>query len=155
MFDQQVSRQVQYRIDEVVREELLRRGVEDEGLDSFGNQTLTNAMMLKKDLEQSTELHAEQIAVILDLARLGRWVIDPAIIAADVDKHWLTANQLAALRSLSGRQFDHFWQLKQALGKASGEWRLKPGATVNKAANKDLEKKLDYLEQLFKVDPTA
>ena len=152
VFDQQVSRQVQYRIDEVVREELLRGGVQDEGLDGVGSQIRTNAMKLKRDLQQATELDDAQIALVLDRARLGRWEVDPALIASDIDKHWFTADQRAALRSLSGRQFDHFWQLTQALAEASDEWRPKPRATVNKIANMDLSKKQDYLERLFKVD---
>ncbi|MBU8871952.1 MAG: inorganic phosphate transporter family protein [Gemmatimonadales bacterium] len=155
VFDQQVSRQVQYRIDEVVCEELLRTGVQDEGLNGFMNRTVTNALTLKRDLQESTELNDEQITKILDLAQLGNWKIDPAVIAADIDKHWLTQGQLKALRSISGRQFDHVWQLNKALADASPEWRVKPAATVNKIFNKDLKKKQDYLDRLFKVDPAS
>jgi len=88
----------------------------------------------------------------LDLARLGRWEVQDSIIANDVDKHWLTAGQLEALRSLKGQQFNHLWRFNAALGESSEEWQLKPDTTVNKLVNKELKKKLVYLGRLFKVD---
>jgi hypothetical protein len=86
--------------------------------------------------------------------------VEEAVIANDVDTHWLTTGQVDALRSLTGRRFVHVWRFNQALAEASPEWRMKPNATVNKKTNEELKQKLEYLERLFKVvstfsNPTA
>ncbi len=152
VFDQQVSRTVQYRIDPVVREELVRRGVAVEGLVELGPGVFTNAVKFKSDLENIEAFDGHQAGLVLELARLGRWEVEESIIAGDVDTHWLTTGQVDALRSLKGRHFDHLWRFQAALAAASDEWKLKPDATVNKLKNKELKKKLVYLGRLFKVD---
>ena len=152
VFDQQVSRTVQYRIDGVVREELAQRGVEVEGLIELGPGVFTNAVKFKSDLEKTGGLDHQQSALVLELARLGRWEVQESVIAGDVDAHWLTTGQLDALRTLNGQRFDHLWRFNAALANASDEWKLKPDATVNKQTNKELKKKLVYLGRLFKVD---
>ena len=74
------------------------------------------------------------------------------MIAREIDGRWLTSDQMAALQSLAGREFEHAWQFHRALADQSAEWRLRPAATVNKIWNKELEKKLEFLERIFQVD---
>ncbi len=155
VFDQQVSRTVEYRIDAVVCEELVKRGVEVDGLMSMGSGIITNAVKFKSDLEKSVGLEEHQSSLVLELARLGRWEVKNSVIANDVDKHWLTSGQLDAVRSLQGQHFDHHWRLNAALAKASDEWKLKPNATVYKLTNKELKKKLAYLGRLFQVETVS
>jgi PiT family inorganic phosphate transporter len=151
VFDQQVSKVVEYRIDGPTRMELVRRGVEAEGLDKMGAELFTNAIKFKHDLEKEAGLDDPKVFLVMDLARLGLWEVDEAVIANDVDTHWLTSGQVDALRSLTGRRFVHAWLFNQALADASPEWRMKPNATINKQANLELKKKLKYLDRLFKV----
>lgn len=151
VFDQQVSRTVEYRIDGVVREELVRRGVAVDGLIELGPGVFTNAVKFKSDLEKIKAFDSHQTGLVLELARLGRWEVQESVIANDVDTHWLTPGQVTALRSLKGQRYDHFWRFKLALADASPEWKLLPDTTVNKQTNKELKKKLSYLGRLFKV----
>jgi inorganic phosphate transporter, PiT family len=151
VFDQQVSRTVEYRVDHLVQEELVRRGVEGGGMIEPGPEIFTNAVKFKSDLEKSWGLNDDESSLVLELSRLGRWEVQNAVIASEVDTHWLTSGQLDALRSLSGQGYEHVWQLEQALAKASPEWRMKPNATIHKLTNQELRKKLDYLGRLFKV----
>jgi len=160
VFDQQVNRVVEYRIDDATRSELVRRGVDAEGLDELGGELFTNSLKFKNDLVKTAGLDEQQASLVMDLARLGRWEVEEAVIANDVDTHWLTTGQVDALRSLTGRRFVHVWRFNQALAEASPEWRMKPNATVNKKTNEELKQKLEYLERLFKVvstfsNPTA
>ncbi len=152
VFDQQVSKQVHYRIDSVVVHELFHNGVQDDGLESMEGIVITNAMKIKHDLEEKTNLSEDEISKIMDLSLLGSWVIDPGVIADEVDSHWLSVGQMKALRSISGEQFDHSWQLFRALSETSDQWKLKPDTKVNKLANKELNKKRSYLERLFRVE---
>ncbi|MCK9996087.1 MAG: inorganic phosphate transporter, partial [Candidatus Krumholzibacteria bacterium] len=152
VFDQQVSRTVHYRFDAAVVEELSRRGIEDPGLIQFQDRSITNAITLKKDLEKITNLGDDQVTMAMDLAHMGRWYIDSGVIAREVDAHWLTSDQLAALRTLVGQRYDHAWQFHQALAETSVEWRKRPPSTVNKMWNKELTKKLSFLDRVFTED---
>ncbi len=154
VFDQQVSRTVAYRLDDAVVAELELKGARDPGLEDVRAARHTNALRFRRDLKDATELEPDQIGLVLELSRLGRWRVDPAVLAQNVDTHWLNADQLAALRSLSDRRFSHAWQFHQALADASDQWRPRPRATVNKIWNKELQKKLSYLERIFRVDET-
>ncbi len=152
VFDQQVSRTVEYRIDEVVCEELVERGIPTEGLVELGPGVFTNAVKFKSDVKQIGALDEEQSSVVLELARVGHWEVQESVIANDLDTHWLTTGQVDALRSMKGLRFDHLWRFNQALAEASPEWKLLPETTVNKLTNQELKKKLKYLGRLFKVD---
>jgi PiT family inorganic phosphate transporter len=150
VFDQEVSRSVTYRFDEPVAEALARVGIEDPGLGEFEGREISNAVSLKKDLESRTGLDQGQVARVMELAQVGRWYIDPGVIAGDVDSHWLTSGQMAALRALSGQRYEHVWQFHQALADRSEEWMVRPPATVNMIWNKDLKKKLAFLDRAFR-----
>jgi len=152
VFDQQVSRTVEYRIDEVVREELVERGIPTEGLVELGPGIFTNAVKFKSDVKKIGALDEKQSSVVLELARVGHWEVQESVIANDLDTHWLTTGQVDALRSMKGLRFDHLWRFNQALAEASPEWKLLPETTVNKLTNQELKKKLKYLGRLFKVD---
>jgi len=151
VFDQQVSRSVVYRLDDSTVAELDRKGIADPGLADFLYTDHTNAIRMKRDLLNSTALTSDQVMQLMDMARVGHWYVDPAIIAQDIDTQWFSTEQLTALRSLSGQQFSHAWQFHQALAEASEQWRLRPAATVNKVWNKELKKKLSYLDREFQV----
>ncbi len=156
VFDQQVSRTVEYRLDTMVCEELEKRGLEVEGLVAMGSEVFTNAVKFKSDLEKSGGIDPAQSPMVLEVSRLGLWEVKASIVANDVDKHWLTPGQLDAVRSLEGQRFEHLWLFKAALAKVSDEWKLRPDTTVNKMTNKELKKKIAYLGRLFKmVDVSA
>jgi len=155
VFDQEVSRAVHYRFDAQVAAELSRRGIEDPGLVRFHDQSITNAVSMKKDLEKFTDLNDKQVATVMDLAFVGRWNIDPGVIGREVDTHWLTSGQMAALWSLAGQDYEHAWQFRQALEAESEEWRERPRSTVNKIWNKELGKKWSFLKLVFQVGERA
>ena len=152
VFDQTVSRTVEYRIDEAVAEELAAHGVEVGDLAELGSGVITNAVKFKFDLEKTGGLDGEQSALVLELARLGRWRVHGALISAEDSDHWLTPGQRTALQALEGRSYRHLWRFKAALAEQSEEWLPKPSTTVNKLMNKEIERKLSYLERVFRVD---
>jgi len=155
VFDQKVSRSVEYRFDSAVVEELSKRGIVDVGLESFHSRSFTNAVGLKRDLEKTTGLAANELATVLALTQVGRWKIDPGLIAREVDTHWITPGQLDALRALSGREYEHFWQFQEGLASGSPQWQKRTQSTVNKIWNKELEIKLSFLERVFQAGEDA
>jgi len=152
VFDQKVNRSVLYSFDGVVAEELFRLDIMDPGLGKFTGGEFTNAVSLKRDLERSTDLAPGQVTRVMELAQVDKWVIDPDVIAQEVDSHWLTRSQMDALRTLSGQEYRHFWRFEQALAALTDEWLPRPRATVNKIWNKSLDKKLEFLERVFQVE---
>ena len=91
-----------------------------------------------------------QVQKVMDLARVGRWYIDPGVIAGEVDSQWLTSGQMFALRALSGQRYEYAWQFHRALAERSQDWTARPPATVNKIWNKELKKKLSFLDRVFR-----
>ena len=150
VFDQEVSRSVTYRFDPVVTEELARQGIDDPGLAEFKGREVSNAVSLKRDLVSRTDLEDNQVQKVMDLARVGRWYIDPGVIAGEVDSRWLTSGQMSALRALSGQRYEYAWQFHRALAERSQDWTARPPATVNKIWNKELKKKLSFLDRVFR-----
>ena len=155
VFDLRVYRDQTYRVDASVVAELAARGVHDPGLVRLDGRVRTNAMRLKDDLERETALEAADIVIVIETAKLGDWLVDEGVIARDLDRQWLSAEQLRALRSLAGRRYDRIWRLRRDLEAASPQWRLLPAATVNRIHNSELAEKLTYLEQIFRQDANA
>jgi PiT family inorganic phosphate transporter len=154
VFDQKVQELRVYRLDAEVGAELHRRGVDDPGLAAFAGRSFTNPVRMKSQLKEGTSLTRDEIDEILELSLTGHWEITAGAIARDIDKHWFTSEQIAALRSLQGRGFDHTWQLEKALAEASPQWQMRPEALTNKIWNKDLASKLSVLHRVFRMDET-
>jgi PiT family inorganic phosphate transporter len=152
VFDQRVYRAEGYRIDPAVLVELELSGVSDPGLESLRTRHFKNPSLLRDELERLTSLSGEERDQVVDKSRLGNWNISAEVMARELDRQWIRGDQLAALRSLEGRSFEHFWQLEKALAHASPAWRPRPPARANKAWNADVASKLAYVSRLFRVD---
>jgi PiT family inorganic phosphate transporter len=153
VFNQQVSKQESFRLDAAVREEGLRRGIDTADLMDLGDGVHTNAVTLQRRLWASGLSRPESVE-LLELARLGRWSVDPAKLVQVGEARWLSAAQLDGLHSLRGQTFVHAWQLEQALAASTEQWRPRPDATVNKLWNRELKEKLSYLVRVLQGDIT-
>ena len=80
--------------------------------------------------------------------------IDPAKLVT-LSHQNLTPTQLAALEALAGESFDHKWQLEDALSEKTDMWRMRQGARLDKAYNKILEERLDYIFRTFHAETTT
>jgi inorganic phosphate transporter, PiT family len=150
VFEQQVARDVRYRFDEAVLERAASAGLEvtvlrEQWLDRQGR----NAMRLQHELERQAGFSREQAQQLLSLAEVTPLVVDLAGVRLDQD--WFTPPQLAAIRSLAGRRFDHRWQLADALAEAAPQWRPREETPGNRRWNVERDSKLAYLERLFAV----
>lgn len=153
VFDRKVNVTDTYRIDAEVIADLAARGIPVDGLASLDGRVRTNAVRLRHELRRATKLDDGAIIDVIERARLGRWRVDPAIVATRLDREWFTAGQVAAVWSLSGRTYERAWVMRSDLAAASPEWRARPATTLNRLHNKELEDKLGYLEQVFRSRP--
>ncbi|MFO7607597.1 MAG: inorganic phosphate transporter, partial [Candidatus Krumholzibacteriia bacterium] len=157
VFDLRVSKPVTYRIDAAVLAELESRGLPTAGLDQLeplAGFSGTNAQLLKERVRERTAWSDGAAAEVVEVARLAPLHIDPAIIAETVDRHWLTVNQLMALRDLRGRTYERAWELHRALAAITPDWRARPDVPANRAWNRELDRKREYLGRLFAVAET-
>jgi PiT family inorganic phosphate transporter len=152
VFAQRVNRDLTYRVDAAVVAELGARGITDEGLATLDGRVRTNATRLKHDLLQATQLSSDEIMEAIEAAQLGAWRVDEAVMVQELDPEWFSAGQLAAVKTLAGRRYERSWQLRRDLAAASAEWKLLPRETINRIHNQELEAKLSFLEQVFRVD---
>jgi PiT family inorganic phosphate transporter len=165
VFNQKVYEEVPYVLSEAALERLEEDGVatgalaalerlEEDGVATGALRELENlryasAAKFRRALEARSDLSQEQRSRVMRYAEQADLLVDPARFAR-LDPNWLTAAQIAALRSLAGRRFQHKWQLAEALAEQSEAWRSLPDPPANKAHNKDLERKLDSLYRAFR-----
>ncbi|MCP4572783.1 MAG: inorganic phosphate transporter [bacterium] len=152
VFDQRVHQDMRYRIDRIVVEELARQGVADAGLDEIAGTTFANGVKFKRDLETATTLAEDDIHRVIELSRLGHWMIDPGILAEKIDTRWLTAAQLDALRTLADRRYERSWLMHRELAATSPDWSERPPAAIHRSWNKELAAKLVFLDRVFRLE---
>ena len=69
-----------------------------------------------------------------------------------IDRHFLSTQQLKALKLLEGEKYIYSWQLGNALAQKSKEWELRGDGLKNKLKDREIKRKLAYLYRLFKEE---
>lgn len=150
VFDQEVARTVRFRLDETVLERAVADGVPVEALGPWRGREGKNALRMRAALEKEAGLARPHAQRLLELAEVVPMLVD--LRRGPLDLDWLTPEQARAVRSLTGRRFDHRWQLAEALAEASPFWRDRDDTPLNRGWNRELEEKRAYLERLFRRD---
>lgn len=150
VFDQPIARPMLFRLDAAVREKVVADGLPPDALAHLADQEFVNGLRLQTQLEQVAGLGTRQARRVVDLARVTPLTVDLGRINLVVDSDWLSLDQLRALRSLAGLQYDHRWQLADALAEASALWRPRPDTPANRDWNRDLRRKLAHLEEALR-----
>jgi inorganic phosphate transporter, PiT family len=96
-------------------------------------------------------LNGNTEALLLRYTKVTPLAVEPDRLN-DIDAEWFSTEQQAALAALSGRTFEHKWQLADALASRSATWRLHDDTTANKRANKSIKEKLAYLVRVLAVE---
>ncbi len=151
VFNQQVSKKVEYCISEPVIEYLQEEQLPVENLKQFKDVVFTNSIHFSSLIEKDAQLNASQTFKVIEASRVKPLIIDAGLISSEVDTHWFAPGQVEALRKLTGKEYKYNWQLKQALQKLSSDWKPKPKTKKNKLYNKDLKKKLNQLYRIFAI----
>lgn len=154
VFDQRVSHPVTYRLDAAALVELGERGlpveVRDE-LEDLAGFASTNAQVFKSRVEQATGLDGDQAQLVVDVARVATLRIAPAVIAEELDRHWLSADQIKAVRDLADRTYEHAWAFHRDLAALTPAWRPGGHTSADRMRNQEIARQLAYLDRLFAV----
>jgi PiT family inorganic phosphate transporter len=149
VFNQQVFREVQYKVTGPVIEKFAERGYATAAVRPLEGQAFTSEMNLMEELAKYTDLPYQERYEIAELAKLSPVRIAPAKFEEIRKSEMLTQEQLAALEKLAGRSFDYPWMLADALGEQDPSWKFRTANTVNKMYNKELRTRLNLVLNTF------
>ena len=150
VFNQKVYRPVAYEISQPVIDRLARAGMAPGAISGLEGKRFASAVRFERALEANKRLGPKDKAKLMAYAELDEMIVDAVRIGL-IETGWLTIGQTRALRRLSGRTFAHKWMLAEALIEESAGWKPLADSEVNKAYNKELRGKLDFLYRTFRA----
>jgi len=150
VFDVTVQRDVRYVVSEPVLTHLESEGLSHAGLTALRGMEYERGDFLDAALRESTDFDRFQRRAVTLAAEEDRYYIDPEMVDAEIARHWSDPAEGEAVRSLSGREFAHRWELLDALAAASPSWVRRPDTGGNRLWNRDLEDRRELVVTLFR-----
>lgn len=148
VFNQQVYREIHYQLSAPGLVRLSEREVPTRELQELEDQEFATGAEFLSAVRARASLTRQQEARVIAYAELGDYSITPKKLES-LDKEWLSPAQIAALNRLVGKEFNHRWQLAEALARESNEWKPRKNTTLNKLYNNELNRKLSYVYDTF------
>ena len=148
VFQQTVQRESQYVLSAQVIEKIKKEGMQTDGLEELSGIIFRNSAELIRKIESKIKLSGKQALQIIDFSFKNRLLVTQDSLKT-LEKTSFSASQFEALRRLSGRAFNHAWQLGDALAEMNKEWQLRGGGLKNKLHDRKIKQKLSYLNRTF------
>jgi PiT family inorganic phosphate transporter len=148
VFQQKVYHNVTYVLSGAVIERLEQSGIATDAMRELEDREIAHGRDFRNAVREKVQLDGEEEELVVSSAEIFRTFIDPAKLET-LSHQNLTTAQLGALESLAGKSFDHRWQLHDALSEKTDSWKLRKGSRLDKAYNKILEERLDYIFRTF------
>lgn len=150
VFNQQVYKPVYFSLTNPVIEQLAKNGIASEPLLALKGQRIESGIAFRDAVRAQADFSDKDIEEILAEAE-----IYPMNIAAEkvrlLDRDYLSKAQVEAVQGLTGKEYEHKWQLQAALAAQTDEWKKKEASALNKLYNKKLGQQLQYLESTFEA----
>jgi PiT family inorganic phosphate transporter len=153
VFNQKVFNPQEYALSPEVITYLDKQDLANEAVKKLGGQTFGNESDFYTLILNAENDNKAATLKIMDAARINELWLNPLVLMSGLDTLWLSAGQVSALRNLSDRHFDHHWQIDKALQEQSETWVYKADEIKNRAFNKELKARYEYVYQLFAVIP--
>jgi hypothetical protein len=150
VFNQEVYKEKRYVLSESVISHLEKQGVEMAKFRSLKDQEVAGGVHFRDLLREQDTLDGKMEDKIISTAELFPLHVTEVRLR-NLDRGYLTAAQSAAVERLVNSQFQHRWQLDDALSQLSPEWKRKEDNKLNKPFNKHLKEQLAYLHGLFEA----
>jgi PiT family inorganic phosphate transporter len=148
VFNQEVYKDTTYVLSQPVLKRLAKADIDSPELNELINSKTEGVKEFRRVLGETITLSAKQESKVLSLAKLEPILVDPEMLV-DADFSKITIAQKEAILSLSGKRYQHTWQLSEALSDFSPEWKQRPNITLNKTYNKRLRGELAYLIRIL------
>jgi PiT family inorganic phosphate transporter len=152
VFKQQVHETVNFSVTEPVLAHLEEKGIPTENLEELKDQVITPAVQFRRRLRETTNLTSAQQDAVIEAATIYEMLIS-AEKFADLDRYYLSEDQINAVAGLHGDRFRYKWALAETLASRSKAWRMMPAEPINKIFNQKMRARLDYVAGEFHVAP--
>ena len=152
VFDQQVHRLVEYRIDAPVLKKMQSEFGFNARLAQLEDRDFYSARELLGALKRNTFITDRAELRLLDLSESGPYRVRSEHLYG-VERVIRDPERLAALAAIEGRRFVHKWQLQEALARQVPQWRLHRDGIVSKHYNKELVRELNFLYRRLRPRP--
>ena len=150
VFDQQVHRLVEYRIDAPVLKRMQAEHGFNTDLARLEDQKFYSARELMGALDRDSFISDKAEFQLLELAESGPYVVDSDHLFG-VERMILDPERLAALAAIEGQRFVHKWQLAMALEQQVPQWRPHRDGIASKQYNRELQRELNFLYRRLRL----
>jgi PiT family inorganic phosphate transporter len=154
VFQEPVYQQVDYVLSPQVVERLEQAGVDTRQMNEIKGRIITQGLEFRNELRRQTSLTPEEEKLVIASAEIYPLFIDRGKVE-QLSRQHLSSAQFESLRALAGRSFAHKWQVRDALAEQTGEWNAREDTRLNKAHNRLLEDRLEYIFLTFRVEPSS
>tara|TARA_B100000945_G_scaffold227391_1_gene184016 strand:- start:1280 stop:2050 length:771 start_codon:yes stop_codon:yes gene_type:complete len=149
VFKQTVKREFQYHLSSGVLDQFRKSEINTDELDILTGTVFSSSAELVRAVKAVVPLTSQQSLKVVEYSLQNNLFINADKFSA-IDNHFLTKQQLEALKQLKGEKYKYSWQLGNALAKKSKEWELRGEGLKNKLKDREIKRKLAYLYRLFK-----
>ena len=150
VFNQQVYREVYFTLSQPTLEHLQQADVPTGKLMDLKDQKIAKGLKFRGEVRKRVDLSGDQEKLVIAAAEIFEMRVDAAMVE-ELDKKYLSEEQIGAVEKLIGQSFTYKWQLHEALVAQTELWKKKPATKLNKAYNKKLGAQLDYLYNSFQL----
>lgn len=148
VFEQKTYRPVSYAITPQAMARIQKHGVALPKTGSMIGKEFSNAKHFYRALSNLKNLKPAEREFILASAEIDRMEVTAETLETiDIDPGWISEQEKNDLIKLENREFEHTWQLDEALAEISPYWRLKEN---DKKYNENLKNKLSHIYEKFR-----
>jgi len=151
VFTQDVKKTVEYRITDKVISRLDYEDIQTAAVVSLKNESYYSFANLISALKKKGEFSREEIGKIVTLSFVDPVKVPDNLTANnDLLRTFLNEAQFQALQTLTGQHYIHKWELYEDLCRLTPDWCKKNTSRQNIIFNRDIDKKLNSLYEIFK-----
>ena len=150
VFDQTVFVQKNYVLSDSVINEMKKDNILKRGLEPLTGKTYTTQKKMIADaLRLLPDLTNAQQTKIISYAEILKIKITPEKLKK-IPEEMFSEKQISDLKSLTGKEFNHRWEIENTLAEMNPEWIKLPATVLNKQKNKKISEQLQIVESAFK-----
>ncbi len=152
VFDQQVYRNVTYKVSEKVYRKFISHGISFSSMDDFLNVEYMNALDFRNALDKkASDLSSDEIKKVIDLSEIMEIQINPELVEDEISAGGLTPEEAYALRNLSGNKYYYKWEFAEDFAKQSNQRNAGSDAAGSGKLNSAIKSRINYLAEKFRA----
>lgn len=151
VFQQKVVHFLSFEITVPVVTELQKENLPAGVISKLEGQTFSSQAEFRQVLNQNGISSESDLFKIFDIAKIEIFKFDSNYAKQIMNPGYFTLPQIEAVKKLHLNSFTHKWQVKDQLILLSESWRKKPNMTENEIYNKELDEKLNFILNAFKI----